>query len=144
MNADHGPLLQAAEQALASAHAPYSGLRVGAAVRSASGQLHLGCNVENAAFPLGSCAEANAIAAAVLAEGARLEITDIAIAARDAAGARADVSPCGGCRQRILEFGARTTVHWIDAEARLHSTAIAALLPHSFRLDRDAPDTSGR
>jgi cytidine deaminase len=76
-------LLRAAKQALAKAFARYSSFKVGAAVRTRSGNVYLGCNVENVSHPVGTCAERNVVAAAVLAEGPKTEIIAIAIAARD-------------------------------------------------------------
>lgn len=92
-------LIEAATAASMNAHAPYSGFRVGAAVRGASGAVHAGCNVENVAYPEGICAEAGAIAAMVLAGERRL--VEVAVIAD----APAPVPPCGGCRQKLAEFG---------------------------------------
>ena len=127
-------LLHAAELASRSAYAPYSRLHVGAAVRSASGAVYAGCNVENAAFPLGACAEANAIGAAVLAEGAGLRIAEVAISAREAEGRAVTIPPCGGCRQRIGEFGPHATVHFATEDGGVRTTTLNALLPESFQL----------
>ena len=128
-------LMHAAERASRSAYAPYSRLNVGAAVRSASGAVYAGCNVENAAFPLGSCAEANAIGAAVLAEGAALVVVEMAISARDADGRAVTIPPCGGCRQRIGEFGPHARVHFATEDGGVRTLALDALLPESFRLE---------
>ena len=92
------PLLQAARQVRAHAHAPYSRFAVGAAVMDEQGQVHAGCNVENAAYPQGWCAETSALAAMVSAGGRR-------VAAVVVVGEAADpVTPCGGCRQKLREF----------------------------------------
>ena len=107
---------------------------MGAAVRSASGAVYAGCNVENAAFPLGACAEANAIGAAVLAEGAGLRIAEVAISAREAEGRAVTIPPCGGCRQRIGEFGPHATVHFATEDGGVRTTTLNALLPESFQL----------
>ena len=128
-------LLRAAERAAHSAHAPYSRLNVGAAVRSGSGAVYAGCNVENAAFPLGSCAEANAIAAAVLAEGRGFTLLEVAISAHDADGHAVTIPPCGGCRQRIGEFGPHAQVHFATADGGTRTLRLDALLPESFRLE---------
>ncbi len=81
-----------------NAYAPYSKFKVGAALRSTSGAVHVGCNVENVAYPEGTCAEAGAIAAMVAAgETAIAEIAVIADSPKP-------VSPCGGCRQKMAEF----------------------------------------
>ena len=82
------------------AYAPYSKFKVGAAIRGASGTIYTGCNVENVAYPEGTCAEAGAIAAMVAAGETRLT------AAYVVADAPAPVPPCGGCRQKLREFGA--------------------------------------
>ena len=132
---DVKPLIEKALQARHNAYAPYSGLRVGACVCAASGRTYSGCNVENAAFPLGSCAEANAIGAAVLAEGAALTLVDVAISARDADGRAVTIPPCGGCRQRIGEFGPRARVHFATEEGGVRTLALDELLPESFRLE---------
>ena len=121
-------LVAAALEARDRAYAPYSRFPVGAAVRSANGAVHAGCNVENAAYPQGVCAEAGAISAMVLAGGQR--ITAVVGAG---AGPRA-VMPCGGCRQKLREFAAPgATVRIVDeAGHSLVSTTLAALLPMSF------------
>ena len=93
-------LTTAARLVRENAHAPYSRFKVGAAVRAASGQVYVGCNVENVAYPEGTCAEAGAIAAMVAAGEKRL--TAVAVIADSPA----PVPPCGGCRQKLAEFGA--------------------------------------
>lgn len=126
-------LLHAAELASRSAYAPYSRLHVGAAVRSASGAVYAGCNVENAAFPLGACAEANAIGAAVLAEGAALRIAEVAISARDAEGRPVTIPPCGGCRQRMEPIRpARDRAFRHGRRGGVRSLALDELLPRDF------------
>ncbi len=120
-------LLAAAAAARLHAHAPYSGFAVGAALRDESGALHAGCNVENASYPEGSCAETGAIAAMVAAGGRR--ITHILVLAD----APAPVPPCGGCRQRIAEFAtADTLVLMAGPEGVRRRTTIGALLPSAF------------
>lgn len=130
-------LQDAALRACAQAHAPYSGLHVGAALRSASGQIHLGCNVESAAFPVGGCAEHHAIAAAVQAEGAKLRIVEIAVTAcrNSGDGSMLAITPCGACRQLIFEFGRDAMVRFKGADGQWQSHTAAALLPHAFMLD---------
>mgnify|MGYP000385448682 CR=1 FL=1 len=91
-------LIEDAAAVRLNAHAPYSGFKVGAALRSVEGRVHLGCNVENVAYPEGTCAEAGAIAS-MIAAGDR-EIREVAVIAD----APTPVSPCGGCRQKIAEF----------------------------------------
>ncbi|MEC7362061.1 MAG: cytidine deaminase, partial [Pseudomonadota bacterium] len=85
---------------MARAYAPYSRFPVGAAIRDETGAVHIGANVENAAYPVGNCAEASAIAAMVMAGGTR--IAEIAVAGGDGGML---CTPCGACRQRIREFG---------------------------------------
>ena len=121
-------LLAAARDAQLRAHAPYSRFRVGAAVLDESGRIHAGCNVENAAYPLGMCAEALAIATMVR-EGGR-SVAGLVVVGE---GERL-VTPCGGCRQRLAEFAAPgTKVHMVSPAGRvLLSTTLAVLLPHAF------------
>lgn len=124
-------LIDAAHKVRGKAYARYSGYRVGAAIEDDAGNIHIGCNVENAAFPEGSCAEANAIGAMVAAGGK--SIRTIAVAGgRDTTEA---CTPCGGCRQRIREFSTPDTVIVLqgdDGEPARHS--IDTLLPKSFVL----------
>lgn len=131
---DFDTLRQQATRAAGQAYAPYSGLRVGAALRSGNGQIHCGCNVENAAFPIGGCAERAAIAAAVLAEGPGLRIDKIAIVALAANDAVLPVPPCGACRQALVEFGAETQVGFHATGGQWIVTTAGALLPHGFAL----------
>lgn len=93
-------LMDQARAVRANAHAPYSNFPVGAAIKSATGQVYVGCNVENVAYPEGTCAEAGAIAAMVAA-GER-EIVEVAVIADSPT----PVPPCGGCRQKLAEFAA--------------------------------------
>lgn len=127
-------LISGARNAAQHAYAPYSGSLVGAALRTARGAIYVGCNVENAAYPLTLCAERAAIAAAVLAEGRDCRIVEIAIHAEDTQGKMLSAAPCGGCRQCIHEMGAGTLVHFATAEGTWQSLPIAALLPHAYRL----------
>jgi cytidine deaminase len=124
------PLLQAALAVRANAHAPYSGFAVGAALRDEQGRIHVGCNVENAAYPQGLCAEAVALGALVAAGGRRIT------AAAVVADAPAPVTPCGGCRQKLREFAADAlpVLCANTAGATLHTT-LGALLPASFGPD---------
>ena len=120
-------LLDAARAAQAQAYAPYSRYRVGAALATPDGRVFAGCNVENAAYPSGTCAEAGAIAAMVAA-GGRV-IAEILVV-----GDGTDlVTPCGNCRQRIREFAnAATRVHCADGRGVQRSFTLDALLPHAF------------
>jgi cytidine deaminase len=116
-----------AQRAMANAHAPYSNFQVGAVVRGASGTLYAGCNVENAAYPEGCCAETAAIAAMVTAGENRL--TEAAVI-----GAGAElVTPCGGCRQRLHEFAdEQTPVHVCGPDGLRRTFTLGELLPSSF------------
>jgi cytidine deaminase len=121
------PMLEAARRALANAHAPYSRFRVGACLRAASGRLHAGCNVENAAYPVGQCAEATAIGA-MIAAGDR-EIAEIVVATEGAE----LCPPCGRCRQQLAEFaGPGTPVHLCGPEGVRLTTTLGELLPLAF------------
>lgn len=124
-------LIEAALAAHGRAHAPYSRFQVGAAVRDTEGRIHAGCNVENAAYPEGICAETAALAAMVLAGGR--EAVEVVVA-----GAGAEpVTPCGGCRQRLREFGRGSLpIHSVDADGRLRASfTLAELLPYAFGPD---------
>lgn len=124
--ADLTALARAAKLAAQQAYAPYSNFRVGAAVRADSGEIYLGCNVENASYGLTSCAERNAIFAAVGAGETRIEAVVIYTPTAT------PTSPCGACRQVIREFGANAVVVSVcDGAARIETT-LAALLPESF------------
>ncbi len=120
-------LLAAARAARDAAYAPYSRFAVGAAVLDEQGRIHAGCNVENAAYPQGWCAEASAIAAMVLAGGRR--IVAVAVCAE----AAEPVTPCGGCRQKLREFAADDCPVWVGDASGLRATfTLGALLPHGF------------
>jgi cytidine deaminase len=127
-------LRHAAAGAARKARAPHSSLHVGAALRSASGRLHLGCNLESAALPLGGCAERAALAAAVVAEGPALGIEAIAIVALDADGREAASAPCGACRQLLVELAPEAEVGFLDADGRWRVMTARELLPHPFIL----------
>jgi cytidine deaminase len=120
-------LLAAANAARANAHAPYSGFRVGAAVRAASGAVYAGANVENASFPEGICAEAAAIGAMVAA-GEREIVEVLTVADGDRL-----TTCCGGCRQRIREFARPSTpVHAAGPDGVRRTFTLEELLPGSF------------
>jgi cytidine deaminase len=120
-------LFEAAEGVRGRAHVPYSHFQVGAAILADDGRIYAGCNVENAAYPLGNCAEASAIAAMIAGGGKR--IRRIFITGPGAA----PVTPCGGCRQRIREFAdADTPVICLGVEGEPLETTLGTLLPHSF------------
>ena len=120
-------LFAAAEAVRARAYAPYSRFSVGAAILADDGRIYAGCNIENAAYPIGNCAEASAIAA-MIAGGAR-RIKRIYVTGPGTA----PVTPCGGCRQRIREFADQdVTVISHGVEGTPLSQTVAELLPHSF------------
>ncbi len=109
------------------AYVPYSNFHVGAAIRSVEGNLHLGCNVENVAYPEGTCAEAGAIAAMIAAGDQR--IAEILVIADSPA----PVPPCGGCRQKIAEFAAPDAVVTLcTTGGERRSMTVADLLPGVF------------
>lgn len=120
-------LLDAAAQVRLNAHAPYSNFQVGAALRTTGGTVFVGCNVENAAYPEGTCAEAGAIAAMVAA-GER-EIAELTVIA----GGPTPVAPCGGCRQKIAEFaGPDVQVTMATTKGATKTMTVAELLPGAF------------
>ncbi|MEM1439786.1 MAG: cytidine deaminase [Pseudomonadota bacterium] len=124
-------LFEAAAEVRAQAHAPYSGYRVGAAILDDRGDTWLGCNVENASYPEGSCAETAAIAAMIAGGGRRIQHVVIA----GGHGGIEPCSPCGGCRQRISEFADSDTRVWlVAANGTLAPHSVADLLPASFSL----------
>lgn len=120
-------LLDAARDVREAAYAPYSKFKVGAAVRGKSGAIYRGCNVENVAYPEGTCAEAGAIAAMVAAgETALIEVAVIA-------DSPSPVPPCGGCRQKLAEFGSgETPVLLATTGGATLETTIGELLPGRF------------
>ncbi len=124
-------LIDVALAARGAAYAPYSGFTVGAALCTAEGAVHAGCNVENAAYPEGTCAEAGAIAAMVLAGGRR--IAELVVAG----GGDIPCTPCGGCRQKLREFaGPGTVIRIVDSAGQtLLHTGLTELLPYSFGPD---------
>ena len=127
-------LLHAARDAQTHAYAPYSQFAVGAAVLDEHGQIHAGCNVENAAYPEGVCAEAGAFSAMVLAGGRQVRALAVV---GDGAGL---VTPCGGCRQKLREFAsADATVLVGDREQLRAEFTLAQLLPSSFGPENLAP-----
>jgi cytidine deaminase len=120
-------LLATALGAQANAHVPYSKYPVGAAVRAGSGRVYAGCNVENAAYPQGWCAETSAIAAMVTA-GERELVEILTVANGDQL-----ATSCGGCRQKIREFAAPDAlIHAAGPEGVRRTFTLDELLPHSF------------
>lgn len=123
-------LLDAAREVREMAYVPYSKFKVGAAVRGASGAIYRGCNVENVAYPEGTCAEAGAIAAMVAA--GETELIEVAVIAD----APAPCPPCGGCRQKLAEFGrGATPVLLATTDGQTLATTIGDLLPGRFDVD---------
>ena len=118
-------LVEAASKVRDQAHAPYSTFTVGAAIIDAGGRIHVGCNVENASYGLSVCAERHAVAAAVSAGGQGIEglavVTDTS----------PPISPCGACRQVLVEFG-NFPVILANLEGDRTLTSVAELLPDAF------------
>ena len=127
-------LIAAARAVRAHAHAPYSRFAVGAAVLDEQGRIHAGCNVENAAYPQGWCAETSAIAAMVAAGGRRIQAVAVCGVAAN------PVTPCGGCRQKIREFAADDCPILVaDEHALVARFTLGQLLPCSFGPDHLTP-----
>lgn len=124
--ADFDPqvLLEHAREARERAYAPYSNYRVGAALLGRSGRIYTGCNVENAVYPLGLCAERAALVKAV-SEGER-EFVAIAVVTENSG------TPCGACRQVLREFGEDIVVLIADTQGNYYQTTVRELLPRSF------------
>ena len=109
------------------AYAPYSRFRVGAVLRGANGKLYAGCNVENAAYPQGTCAEVAAVAVMV-ADGERRIVEAVVMSEGDVL-----TAPCGGCRQHLCEFADETTpIHLCDAVSVRRTVTMGELLPLAF------------
>ena len=120
-------LFDAARAAQKRAYAPYSKFRVGAALRAASGAIYSGCNVENAAFPSGVCAETGAISQMILA--GETKIVEMLVVSEGVT----LVTPCGGCRQRINEFARpNTKIYSADPRGVKATYDFSNLLPHAF------------
>ena len=142
MSGSRDVLIDRAREACRSAHAPYSGIHVGAAIRSSAGEIYVGTNVENAAYPLGNCAEPSAIAAGIAAEGAGFRIAETAVWAVDGGGRPIAISPCGGCRQRIREFAVDggVRVHFPWKGGQVQTASVDELLPYAFELPSKRSD----
>jgi len=120
-------LLQLAQRMMLRAHAPYSKFHVGAALRADDGSIHGGCNVENASYPQGLCAEAAAIAALV-ASGKRKVVECVVIGPGPEV-----ITPCGGCRQKLREFAAdEAKIHLCGPDGLHRTVTLGSLLPMSF------------
>ena len=123
-------LFEAARDAMAFAHAPYSKFPVGAAIRAEDGKIYVGANIENLSFPQGWCAEPSAISAMVM--GGAKKITEIAVIAEKLA----LCPPCGGCRQKIAEFAsADTKIYLCDETGVQKVMTMDELLPFSFKTE---------
>lgn len=120
-------LVETARLVRLNAYAPYSNFKVGAAIRAKSGKVYAGVNVENVAYPEGTCAEAGAIAAMIAAGDT--EIAEVAVIADSPI----PVSPCGGCRQKLAEFGTGDVkVTLATTDGLSHETTLGTLLPGAF------------
>jgi cytidine deaminase len=129
MTASDQDLVTAAGAAREKAYCRYSGYKVGAALVDDRGNMHVGCNVENSAFPEGTCAEANAIAAMIATGGQAIQ-SILVIGGKDAP---EDCTPCGGCRQKIAEFADNSArIMLVGADEELTTYTIDELLPNSF------------
>lgn len=123
---DLDAVMDAARDASRNAYAPYSNFRVGAAILTEGGQIHAGCNVENASYGLAICAERNAASAMAFANPEDREIQLVAVFSPDAA----PCFPCGACRQVLREFGCKEVV--VEEAAGLRSYPFDEILPYSF------------
>ena len=119
-------LMAAAVGAAERAYAPYSGFRVGAAILTSSGTVHLGCNVENASYGLSVCAERTAVFTMAAADPSGRTVLRVAVASPDVA----PCFPCGACRQVLHEFACEEVLVQDGASVRRH--ALSELLPHAF------------
>lgn len=129
-NSDKNRLIDKAIEATKNAHAPYSGFHVGAAILSKSGEIYVGCNVENASYGLTICAERNAIFHGYSAEGNKFQPIAIAIATETN---EANFSPCGACRQVMSEFKLNfSVIYKMNAEWKIEK--LKNLLPDSFSI----------
>jgi cytidine deaminase len=126
-------LIDLANEARRRAYAPYSNYSVGAALRTKSGKVFTGVNVENAAYPTTMCAERTAVFSAVTAGEREFEV--IAVTTKNGG------TPCGSCRQVLAEFGLETVVLIADGEGKLiQETTVKDLLPGAFTPDDLAPE----
>jgi cytidine deaminase len=122
-------LLREAREARELAYAPYSGFKVGAAVRTSSGKIYTGCNVENVSYGLSMCAERVAIFKAVAAGDPA--IVEIAVVTD----AKPPSPPCGACRQVLFEFSRHADVILENLDGESEVTNIHDLFPHPFQRD---------
>ncbi len=122
-------LLSAAKTAHAHAYAPYSKFKVGAALRGGSGAVFMGANVENASYGLGRCAEQSAVQALVSAGERRFDAVVVYTEAASPA------TPCGACRQVLLEFAPDAEVYLVNHEGEVKRYRVRDLLPEAFSLE---------
>ncbi len=120
------PLVEAATAVRSHAYAPYSGFLVGAALRTRAGKIYVGVNVENASFPVGSCAERSALVAAV-SQGER-DFDEIVVVTD----AKEPAAPCGNCRQMLAEFGLDLGVTVCGRDGPAYRMRLGELLPNAF------------
>ncbi|WCN12002.1 cytidine deaminase [Marinomonas mediterranea] len=126
-NMNQHELLALAHSAMDNAYVPYSNFRVGAAIETESGEVFSGCNVENASYPEGTCAEAGAISSMVRAGESKIRHIYVMGMGDEL------VTPCGGCRQRIREFAtAETEIHICSPDGVRKTFLMNDLLPFSF------------
>ncbi|MDS1137095.1 cytidine deaminase [Nitratireductor indicus] len=124
------PLFSAARNAMDRAYAPYSRFPVGAALKTETGAIHAGCNIENASFPEGWCAETSALSHMVMAGGGKVK--EIAVVAEK----MPRIMPCGGCRQRLSEFVADDAVlHLCDLDGVVETVPFSAVFPLGFTFE---------
>lgn len=123
-------LLTAAKRAWANAYAPYSGFRVGAALRAESGTIYLGANIENDSYTVTRCAEQSAVQA--MASHGERRFSEIVVYTA----AEPPASPCGACRQVLHEFAPEATVFLVNSQGSVKLFTVAELLPDGFALER--------
>ncbi len=120
-------LIKLAKQAYKNSYAPYSRAKVGAALLCSNGRIFTGCNIENASYGLTVCAERSAVYNAIAA--GQKEFAKIAIASNQ----RREFSPCGACRQVLVEFAPFIVVIWQDIKGKVKSKKLIQLLPSPFK-----------
>ena len=134
MSAEMTDLEKLAEQVAKNAYSPYSTFSVGAAIRTASGNVYSGCNVENVSSGLTVCAERNAVGAAIAAEGKSMKIEEVFVTNFNAEGETIHCSPCGACRQVMAEFSTPDTKVIYRGNEDNIETTMGQLLPDGFTL----------
>lgn len=137
LDEDEKELVERAREARDAAYAPYSDFQVGAALEAADGRIFTGCNVENASYPVGMCAEQAALGSAVTGGARTFRRLTLVTAGRSPA------SPCGRCRQALAEFGTELEVVSVGQGGEVRRWALGGLLPESFDLDDPATGRSG-